>query len=144
MKLEQIQEWWTKDCILDETEVSREASIIPQLHNKYLKLHTIERLALLKLQEDLKRLRFEKMEFYRDGPNDETRARGWEFPPRGRLAPGLAATYVDADKDVIAMNLQVGFQSEKVSVLHEIIKSLNNRNYLLTNILADRKWSQGS
>lgn len=143
MKLEDIQKLWDEDSAIDESEVGTEASVIAQKHHRYLKIYNREKLALIKFQEDLKRLKFEKTEFYRDGPTEETKAKGWEFPARGRLAPALATSHVEADKDVIEMNLRIGFQQEKIWYLHEIIKQLNNRNFALTNILNDRKWRQG-
>ena len=35
MKFEEIQKEWTRDCPIDETELSQESVKIPQLHNKY-------------------------------------------------------------------------------------------------------------
>ncbi len=143
MKLENIQKLWDEDSKIDESELGHEAAQIAQIHNRYLKIYNVERLTLLKLQENLKRLKFDKGEFYRDGPTEDTDKRGWEYPARGRLSPTLAGVYVESDRHVIDENLKIGFQQEKLWFLDQIIRSLNNRNYCITNAIADRKWKQG-
>ena len=44
MDFEEIQKLWTRDCPIDETELSKESVKIPQLHNKYLILYSNEKL----------------------------------------------------------------------------------------------------
>ena len=34
MKLEEIQELWSSDCVIDDTELDLESVKIPELHNK--------------------------------------------------------------------------------------------------------------
>ena len=38
MKLEDIQELWTSDCVLDDLQLDVESTRIPELHNKYFKI----------------------------------------------------------------------------------------------------------
>jgi len=50
MTLEQIQELWSKDAPVDRTELGEEAIKIPQLHSKYFKIYSTERLILKKME----------------------------------------------------------------------------------------------
>ena len=46
MTLEEIQSLWSKDSEVDRTALGEEASKIPQLHSKYFKIFSTERLKL--------------------------------------------------------------------------------------------------
>ena len=64
MKFEEIQKLWTSDCNIDETELGQESVKIPQLHNKYLILHSNERLRLKSLRYEYSKLVKLKKEYY--------------------------------------------------------------------------------
>ena len=64
MTLEEIQTAWSKDAPVDRTELGNEATRIPQLHSKYFKIYSTERLVLKKLQEQSKQLWKDLWEYY--------------------------------------------------------------------------------
>ena len=41
MKLEEIQELWSSDCVIDDTELDLESVKIPELHYKYLYIFSL-------------------------------------------------------------------------------------------------------
>ena len=49
MKLEDIQELWHRDSEIDYTELGTESIRTPQIHDKYLKIFTDERIRLKEL-----------------------------------------------------------------------------------------------
>ena len=64
MKLEDIQNLWEKDCDIDRTELGEESLKISQLHSKYFKLFSSERLLFKKLDKDYKDMYRTKFEYY--------------------------------------------------------------------------------
>lgn len=143
MKLETIYELWQNDSKIDPSNVGNEAINIPSLHYKYLKILTDERLLLKKYDADLKKLRLDKQEFFLLGPTQETREKGWELPPSGKVMRSDLSTYIDADQDVINLTLKYGVQKEKISVLESIIQSINSRNFNITNFINWEKFKVG-
>ena len=139
MKIEDITGMWAEDTKIDSTELASESLKIPALHNKYYRVFLEERLRLKKMESELKVLKLEKYEFYTLGPTKETQEKGWQLPPKGIILKQDIPMYMDADKDIIEMNLKVGLQQEKVEFLESIIKSLNNRGY---NIKAAIDWQR--
>ena len=137
MVLEEIYELWQKDSIIDKTELGDESLKIPQLHHKYFKIYSNERLLLKKFESDFKTLRLEKYEFYTQGPTKETQERGWILPASGKILKSEVNTYIEADKDIIKISLRIGVQQEKIELLDSIIRTLNNRGY---NIRAAIDW----
>ena len=55
--LEELFDVWSEDSKVDRTELGEESIKIPQLHHKYYKMFSTERLVMIKLQEDLRVLK---------------------------------------------------------------------------------------
>lgn len=139
MTLEQIQELWSKDAPVDRTELANEASRIPQLHSKYFKIFSTERLLLKKLEQESKQLWKDLWEYYQGNFDyEELKERGWDQINQRILKSDLGI-HIDADQNWIDNNLKVAYQKEKVDFLEAIIKSLNNRGF---NINAAIQWEK--
>lgn len=143
MKIESILAEWEQDSKIDRTELSEESLKIPQLHHKYYKVYTSERLLLRKLESDLKQLKLDKHEFFTQGHTKETQEKGWELPPRGMILKADLPMYMDADKDIIELNLKIGYQLEKIELLDSIIKTIINRGFQIKNAIDWNKFIQG-
>ena len=143
MKLEEIFEAWKLDCVVDKTELGEEALKIPKLHHKYFQVYSSEKLLLKKYEFDLKKLKLEKHEFYTQGPNEETPTH-WKLPPKGMILKADIPMYIDADEDIIRMNLKIGLQMEKIELLESIIKTIMNRGYLIKTAVDWTKFTMGA
>jgi len=144
MKLEDILNAWEVDSKVSPTDLGNEAIKIPQLHHKYYRMFVNERLFLRKYQEDAKELKLEKYEFYTGGPTEETHAKGWVLPPRGKILKSDVQQFLDADKDIIKHNLKMGLQHEKIDLLESIIKSLVNRGFQIKSAIDWEKFQVGA
>lgn len=143
MKIEAIHDLWQEDSQIDRTELGEEECKIPQLHHKYFKIFSNERLLLRKLTADLKQLKLAKWEFYTMGPTEDSVSKGWELPPQGKILRADAGQYVEADRDIIDLSLKIGLQEEKIELLESIIKSLNNRGYNIRAAIDYLKFTSG-
>lgn len=144
MKLEDIFAEWDQDSKISPLDLGNEAIKIPQLHNKYYRIYVNEKLILRKYVEEMKVLKLDKFEFYTMGPTEESQAKGWVLPPQGKILKDKAAAYVDADKDIINLNLKLGIQHEKVDMLDSIIKSLVNRGFQIKTAVDYEKFKVGA
>ena len=143
MKLDAIFELWEADSKIDRTELGEESLKIAQLHHKYFKIFSNERLTLKKLTVDYKRLKLQKYEFYTMGPTEESQALGWELPAQGKILRADATQYVEADKDIVDISLKIGLQEEKLELLESIIKGLNSRGFNIKTALDYLKFTSG-
>jgi hypothetical protein len=144
MNIEEILELWEKDSQIDVTELGEEAVKIPKLHSKYYKIFIMERARLMKLHSEMKKLKLEKFEFYTQGPNEETRKKGWEMPAKGMILKADVPMYMEADHQIIDLSLKIGLAQEKVDFLESIIKSFNNRGYNIKSAIEWRKFTMGA
>ena len=139
MTLEEIQAQWSKDAPVDRTDLASEASIIPQMHSKYFKIFSVERLLLRKLEQESKQLWKDLWEYYQGNFDyEELKERGWDQINQRILKSDLNI-YIDSNQNWIDNNLKVAYQKEKVDFLEAIIKSLNNRGF---NINAAIQWEK--
>jgi len=139
MTLEEIQAQWSKDAPVDRTDLASEASRIPQMHSKYFKIFSVERLLLRKLEQESKQLWKDLWEYYQGNFDyEELKERGWDQINQRILKSDLNI-YIDSNQNWIDNNLKVAYQKEKVDFLEAIIKSLNNRGF---NINAAIQWEK--
>lgn len=143
LNFEELFNEWDKDSDLDKTRLDDESLKIPKLHHKYYRLFIAEKSKLRRLEGEMKKLRLEKTEFYSQGHNDETKAKGWKLPAKGIIIKADVPMYVEADADVIDLSLKVGIQQEKIEFLESIIKTLNNRGYNINTAVNFIKFVNG-
>ena len=142
MNIEEIEEHWNQDSQIDETDLAKSARNIPILHAKYYPIYMKQKMLLIKMRTEYKSLKLAKYEFYIN-PDEEGLEKGWEIPPQGRLIKSEVNTYLEGDKDLIKAELKIGIQEEKVNFLKSIIDTLNGRNFVIKNMIDDRRFMSG-
>lgn len=144
MKLDEIMDMWAEDCQVDRTELGEESLKLPKMHSKYLRIFSEERLLLKKLEEERKELVKIKHDYYRGIlPEEDLKANGWE-PNRLNILKSDIPMHLDADQDVVKLNLRIAMQGEKVDALESIIRSINNRGYLIKNAIDYERFKVGA
>lgn len=144
MNIDEILENWNVDSKIDKTELGDAALDIPKLHHKYYQIYVKEKMLLRKQESEMKQLKLDKYEFLTQGPNEETKDRGWKLPPKGMILKGDIPMYLDADQDIINMSLKIGYQQEKLELLDSIIKTVMNRNFIIRNAIDWQKFTMGA
>ena len=134
---------WAEDSKIDRTELGEESIKIPQLHHKYYKMYSLERLNLVKLQEQMKMLKKDKIEYYTGTMAEEDlKERGWEPNPL-RILKSDIPVHMEADKDFVDLNLKLAYNKEKVEFLEAVVKTLNLRSYQINNAINWEKFKVG-
>ena len=78
MTLQEIQTLWSKDAEIDRTDLGEEASKIPQIHSKYFKIFSTERLKLRQMELVSKQLYTDLWEYYQGNFDYEMcEEKGW-------------------------------------------------------------------
>tara|TARA_B100000949_G_scaffold7537_1_gene5998 strand:- start:284 stop:718 length:435 start_codon:yes stop_codon:yes gene_type:complete len=143
MKFEEIQYQWTLDCVMDETELSKESIKIPQLHNKYLIFYSNEKLKFKEIKYLFAGLVRRKRDYYSGRMTvEELEAADWE-PFQYKLLKADVQEYIDADDNVIESKKLLALQEEKVNYLESIVKSLTTRGYLIKNAIDWKRFTEG-
>jgi len=143
MTLDEIAAEWAKDSKIDKTELGVESIRIPELHSKYLKIFFDERRRLKGYQFQSRETYLKKYEYYNGKMSEEEmKDLGWE-PFMKRLMKGEVDYYLDADRDMIQEKAKIVNQEEKIDMVAEIIKNLNQRNFQIKNAIDYLKFTNG-
>lgn len=143
MKLEEIQISWERDCNIDRTELGEESLRIPQLHSKYFKIFSQERLLLRKLEAEYKQLYRLKFEWYMGTiSDDDLKENDWLPNPLKILRTDIPM-YIESDSDLSSLSIRMEMQKEKVDFVESVIKSLNNRGFQIKSAIDWEKFKMG-
>jgi len=143
MKLDDILDSWSTDSNVDRTELAEESMKIPQLHSKYLKMFSNERIRLKQLDFQYKQLVKLKTEFYLGTiAEEDLKEYNWEPNPL-RILKADIPMYIDADPDIIELLQKKALQQEKVDTLDSIIRSINNRGFQIKNAIDWIRFTNG-
>jgi len=143
MNLTELRAMVSQDMVMDDTELDIESLRTPQLHNKYLNMYHDERLLLTKKEEELKSLLRKKWEYYTGKMDSETlESLGWE-PFQLNILKADIDKYLDSDKELSVLRMQISFTKEKVSYLESVVKIMNNRQWNIRSAIEWRKFING-
>ncbi len=135
---------WTNDTVMDNTSLDKESLKIPTLHSKWLRILSTERQKLRSIH--IKRQTLTKVlgEYYRgelNNPEDLEEIKRKPCPKT--VIKSEMQHHVDADTDMIELNLKMAYQQESVDVLDSIMKEINSRQWNIRNAIEWRKFENG-
>tara|TARA_Y100000004_G_C8942664_1_gene424816 strand:+ start:1235 stop:1669 length:435 start_codon:yes stop_codon:yes gene_type:complete len=143
MELSEIRKLVAEDSVIDDAELDLESIKIPQLHNKYLNIFHDEKLILLRTEAEYKSMLRIRWEYYSGKMSkDDLDEYGWEPFELKILKPDLSI-YLDSDDFLVKLKNKVAYQKEKIDYLESVLKSLNNRNWIIRNAIEWRKFMSG-
>jgi hypothetical protein len=135
LKIEDIHNEWSKDSVIDRTELGDEELKVAKLIDKWVKIASKEKLLLRKYKQDYNELYATLWTFYVDGPSKEQVDAGWELPAKGKILRTDADMYISADKRMIDLSLKIGMQEQKLEDIGDYMKSLHNRHWTIKSAI---------
>ena len=143
MKTEEIILAWEVDCEIDKTELGKESLIIPQLHSKYLKEFYMAKTAYVKYNQDYKNTYKIKYQYYQGLlSKEELEEHGWDAQPLKILKADIPV-YLESDDDLQLIKNKIKLTEDKIEILENIIRTLNNRGYLIKNAIEWERFKMG-
>lgn len=140
MLVDEITEMWVQDAKIDDVDLDTESLKIPNLHSKYLKILYQEKLKLKSLLLKKKTMSHVLSEYYRGDLNTAEDLRELQREPWSRtVLKQDIPSYVECDKDMIKLLTKISYQEEVVSLLEDIIKTINNRTFHIRAAIDWRK-----
>lgn len=138
-----INEMWSRDCKIDESDLIHESKRIPELHSKYYNLFFKEALKVKKLKHDLKELERAKNEYYNGSMAEEDlKERGWKPNPLKILRNDIDK-YIQSDSDIITLSLKIAYHEERANYLENIVRQINSRNFIIKSMVDLLKFQHG-
>tara|TARA_B100001013_G_scaffold309464_1_gene213867 strand:+ start:38 stop:478 length:441 start_codon:yes stop_codon:yes gene_type:complete len=146
MTLEEIQKLWSSDSQLDDSQLDNESLKIPELHHKYFRIFSDEKLKLIRMYSKQKELRRLKWLYYTGKLDQNTLENlNWQvFDLDIKKNKNDLEMFIESDKDILELFEKIAYQKEKNEYLESIIKSLNTRGFQIKNAIEWKRFTMGN
>lgn len=143
ISMEKIEANWAKDSQIDQTDLEYDSSKQLDLHQKYHKALNEARRELRMREAAKKRMIPLKQDYYSNTlPPQELKKYGWE-PNRRAILKSDLNQVLESDEDIIQANLDIGEMHDLVVYLESIIRAINQKPFIVKNMLETRKINYG-
>lgn len=145
--LENVLKEWESDSIIDDRHLDEEGKKGAKLHSKYLRLYSVAKLQLKRVEMEQKSLLKDKWLYY-NGKMDsgQIEERGWDYDPFNglKILKTDMDRYYDADVDIQKSIEKVEYWKTVTDTLKEILESVKWRHQTIRNILDWKKFEAGA
>ncbi len=139
--LDTIQKMWEKDAKIDIDNLHQESLNIPILHAKYFDLHNTILLLRKKAEQQRKKVKHEKYEYFTGKSDPEVYLEN-PFPKKIRDKETLQG-YLDSDEKLSQIVLKIEYYDTILQYLESILKMISNRTYQIKNSIDFLRFSAG-
>jgi hypothetical protein len=131
---------WQKDSQIDDVLLDESSLKIPQLHHKYLTLHSEMTLLLKKKQQELRTAEHKKWLYYsgKAPPEDYE-----DEPFEHRVIKSDIQHWVGVDELIQRIEMQIEYYVTVVNALAEILKQVHQLSYNIKNAIEWRRFTNG-
>ena len=140
MNLDEIQNLWKKDSQIDEVLLDEATLRIPQLHHKYLTLHSEYVLLAKKKTQELRTLEHRKWLYYSGKAAPEEYE---DKPFEHKVIKSDVQHWVGVDEQIQRVEMQIDYYNTTVNVLSEILKQIHQMSYNIKNAIEWRRFTGG-
>ena len=141
MNLDEIQEMWQRDSVIDPDNLHDESLKIPQLHSKYYTLYNTMSLLREKARGTYNSVKLERYNYYTGKATAEVYVEE-PFPYKVRDKEALQR-HMDADERLNKIDLKIRYYDIMLKFLEEIIKTVSNRTFQIKNAIEWNKFQAG-
>ena len=141
MNLDEIQEMWQKDSVIDPDNLHDESLKIPQLHSKYYTIYNTLTLLREKARDSYRKVKLERYNYYTGkAPAEVYEKEPFDYKVREKDA---IQRHLDADEKLTTIDLKIRYYDVQLKFLEEIIKTVANRTFQIKNAIEWQKFQAG-
>lgn len=145
IKLEELNEEWTKDCNIDSTNIKLALLDIPKLHAKYIRHLNDHKKASLKVRFEYDKMKEIRTSYYLGHLDKETLdSYGWDQFDINVKTKGGIEKYINGDEILIKLLQKKSYHDLVVSTCEAILKELSSRTWQLKSFIDYEKFLSGA
>jgi len=141
MTIEEIEEMWKKDSVIDPDNLHEESLKIPQLHSKYHNIHNMINLLKERARETYSTVYLERHNYYTGKAPAEVYIEN-PFPYKVRDKDALQR-HIDADERLNKLDMKIRYYNVMLKFLEDIIKTIHNHGFQIKNSIDFMKFTAG-
>ena len=141
MNIEQLQEKWKQDSVIDPDKYGEESVRIPQLHMRYMEFYNTFSLMKKDRESEMRSLIREKWVFYKGkAPAKIYKDTPFDFKLTTKEEINM---FIEADDDVRKLQLKIDYIDQVVFFLDGILRQINGRSYQIKNAIEWERFQSG-
>lgn len=141
MTLDEIQEMWKRDAVIDDVMLDTASLKIPQLHSKYITLHNEYSLLLKKAKQEQNKIVHLRTLYY-SGRGTPDMYEGSPFDHK--LIRSEVPSWVAVDETVNKIEMKVALYETTLNTLSEILKQIHQLSFNIKNMINWRQFVGGA
>ena len=141
MTLDEIQDMWKRDAVIDPDNLHDESLKIPQLHSKYYTVYNTISLMREKARDQKSKIKLERYNYYTGKAEPEVYEKD-PFPYKVREKDAIQR-HLDADERLTTIDLKIRYYDTTLKFLEEIIRTISNRTYQIKNAIEFMRFNAG-
>lgn len=144
MNINELQDMWEADCVIDDNYLGEQATSSPKLHAKYLRLLVNAKLKHTKMKSDYNTLRKNKFRYYRgELSRDELIELDWPQWQGVKPLKNEMDEFLTGDTDLIALDNKVQYIAVMVETIESIMAAIKNREWSIKSGIEWKKFLAG-
>lgn len=141
MNLENLQQMWKTDSVLDDDLHDNDSLKIPQLHMKYMEFHNTFSLMKKERELEMKRLIKDKWLYYK-GKAPAAVYKEMPFDLKLTTKEEISM-FIEADEDVSKLQYKIDYIDQVLFFLDGVLRMINNRTYHIKNAIEWKRFQNG-
>ena len=144
MNLEQLQQEWDVDSVIDDNYLGETATATPKLHAKYLKLLVNVKLKHTKLGSDYNILRKNKFRYYRgELSRDELTDLGWAQWQGVKPLKNEMDEFLQGDTELNTLRVRLDYLETMIYFLESVLGQIKARDWQVKTAVEWKKFLAG-
>ena len=145
MTLEELQNAWSEDCIIDDNHLDSESVNTAKLHSKYLNHLIRHKLKLAKMKADYNTLRQSKFRYYRgEMTKEELQLTGWPQWQGVKPLKNEMDEFLSGDNDLNSLEIKANYIQCIVDFLDSVMNQIKARDWQIRNSIEWKKFISGA
>lgn len=145
MNLQQLQDEWAQDTILDDDHLDRESIKTPNLHSKYLNQLIRYKMQLAQAKSAHSSLRTKKFRYYRgEMSRDELMNAGWDQWQGVKPLKAEMNEFLEGDDDLLKSQMKIEYVQGVVEFLESVMGQIKSRDWQIRNAIQWKTFISGA
>jgi len=143
IKLDEIEQEWNQDCLINPVELDQASLDSPKLHSKYIRYYNKVRLHILSLEDKLAdEMKIKNLYYSGRMSKEEYEESGLEPFPLKILKTDIKF-YLESDPSIKKIKNRIEYYKIFLDCIKSIIDQINRRSFEIKNIIEYRKFTSG-
>ena len=144
MNINEIQDMWDTDCLIDQNHLGEQATESPKFHAKYLRLLIDFKLKLTKTKIDYAEHRKLKFRYYRgEMSRDELKELGWDQWQGVKPLKNEMDEFLGGDSELNKLNARSEYLETGIYMLESIMNQIKSRDWEIKSHIEWKRFLAG-